>query len=37
MNISELRLIADKDFESQNKTVEYLGLFGRIITKDNIS
>jgi len=34
MNISELRLIADKDFESQNKTVEYLGLFGRIITKD---
>lgn len=34
MNISELRLIADKDFEATNTDVEYLGLFGRIITKD---
>ena len=35
MNISELRLVSDTDFEtdSQGKSVKYLGLFGRIITK----
>ncbi len=37
MQISNVRIIADSDFESQNGQLDYLGLFGKIVSVANVN